>query len=156
MLKLIHYILVLCLFLFLGCKKYSENKLWFKKPESVFKGGLITAYTINGVDKMSEIRKWYTDFPYNYYGTKIEDVFLLPFTYNKDESSISSDYGSGSIKFKSKGRYVEINFKPFNVDFGAQNLFIEHANWKILKLTKEGQLRIQSVINVKTYEIQFN
>jgi hypothetical protein len=137
-----------------GCTKYPENKLWFKDPAKAFKGGKITLYTINSVDHMHTVRALYRDFPYNYFGTSIPDVLDQEFSYS--DGSLSSSFGDGSMKFSQKGKDVEISFHPINEDKGAQNIFIAPSVWKILKLTKQGQLKIQAVIDYKIYQIQFN
>lgn len=142
--------------LFSGCKKYPENKLWFKKPETVFKGGKITMYTVNGVDHMPEVRAMYRDFPYNYFGKSIPDVFDLTFSYDSKSETLSSDIGEGGFNFTAKGKDVQIGFKPVNDGYGAQSIFVTPTNWKILKLTKSGQLKIQANIQYDVYVIQFN
>lgn len=143
----------LCLF---SCTKYPENKLNSRHPERYFKGGVITMYTENNIDKMGKIRSWYSDFPYNYYGTKITDVFASPFSYNMETEVLSTEYGTGYLHFNKGGKTVDISFTPINSDFGAQNIFVQNENWQILKLTKEGVMKIKATINYKYYEIQFN
>ena len=151
------YLLIVIIgILFFGCKKYPENKLWFKNPEKVFKGGKITAYTINGADRMSYFKALYRDFPYNYYGQSIPAVFDIAFEYNSSDKEIKTTYGEGSFTFSETKREIEISFKPVNVDFGAENIFVGRLSWKIMKLTKDGVLRIQAKDNFKLYEIQFN
>lgn len=143
--------------LFLGCKKYPENKLWFKDPKKTFKGGKITAYTVNGVDKMKYFKDLYSTFPYNHFGKKIDDVFEIPIEYHSGEDEISTEYGKGSLRFSETKREIEISFTPINENFGAENIFVSRgACWKIMKLTKDGVLRIKAQYNFITYEIQFN
>jgi hypothetical protein len=142
--------------LFSGCKKYPENKLWFKDPKTVFKGGKITSYTKNGVDRMPYFKSLYLGFPYNYYGHSIEDVFSIPFDYNAGDESIKTEYGSGGFHFSAKKKDIEITFTPLNQDYGAESIFMERISWKILKLTKDGVLKIEAKYHFDTYEIQFN
>lgn len=142
--------------LFTGCKKYPENKLWFKNPEQVFKGGKITSYKINGVDKMPYFRNLYKSFPYNWYGHSVEDVFELPFDYHSGEENFDSEYGEGSLKFSETKKEIEIAFKPLNSEYGAENIFVGNLSWKIIKLTKTGFLKIQAKHDFKLYEIEFN
>lgn len=141
---------------FFGCKKYPENKLWFKDPTTTFKGGKITSYTRNGLDRMPYFRSLYSDFPYNYYGSSINDVFDIPFEYDPGSETIKTVYGEGSLKFYGKKKDVQMNFKPINMEYGAENILIENINWKILKLTKDGVLKLHAKHNFVTYEIQFN
>ena len=95
-------------------------------------------------------------FPYNYYGQSIPDVFDIVFEYNSGDKEIKTTYGEGSFTFSETKREIEISFKPVNVDFGAENIFVGRLSWKIMKLTKDGVLKIQAKDNFKLYEIQFN
>lgn len=142
--------------LFVGCKKYPENKLWFKNPKTTFKGGKITSYTINGLDKMPYYKNLYSGFPYNYYGHSIDDVFSIPFDYDAGGEKISTEYGSGGFHFSKTKREIEISFTPVNEDYGAESIFPPRQSWKVMKLTKDGVLKIQVDYNMKLYEIQFN
>jgi hypothetical protein len=152
----IFFLLSILSFGFFGCKKYPENKLIFRDPETCFKGGKITMYTIGGVDHLKDITDLYETFPYNYYGKKIDNVLDVQFNYNKGDNTISCDYGDGTFEFSRSKKDILISFKPLNHEYGAQNIFIADANWKILKLTKSGQLKIQAYINARMYAIQFN
>ena len=151
-----YFVIVLMGVLFFGCKKYPENKLWFKKPEQVFKGGKITSYKVNGVDRMDYWRNLYKSFPYNLCGKKIDDIFELPFEYHSGEENFDSEYGEGSLKFSETKREIEIRFKPINFEYGAENIFIGNVSWKIIKLTKAGYLKIEGKSDFKLYEIEFN
>lgn len=142
--------------LFFGCKKYPENNLWFKDPKKVFKGGKITSYTMNGLDRMAYFRNLYSTFPYNLYGKQIPDVFDIPIEYHSGEEEISTEYGKGSLHFSGTKREIEISFTPINEEFGAENIFVGRLSWKVMKLTKDGVLKIQAKHEFKTYEIQFN
>lgn len=141
---------------FFGCKKYPENRIWSNHPEKFFKGGTITSYKINGVDRKQYFIDLYKNFPYNQYGTSIPNVFELPFTYDSGNESFKSDYGEGTIKFSETKREMEIRFRPKNFEFGAENIFVRDLSWKIMKLTKSGELKIEARDNFKLYEIQFN
>lgn len=142
--------------LFSGCKKFPENTLWFKNPDKVFKGGKITSFTMNGIDQTQIYRDKYKYFPYNYYGSSIDDVYQTVFTFNSGQKELSSDIGTGSFKFSETQREVEINFKPKNWEYGAESIFIGYLSWKVLKITADGQLKIQTEYNFRKYEIQFN
>lgn len=142
--------------LFSGCKKYPENKLWFKNPEQAFKGGKITSYKVNGVDRMPYFRNLYKSFPYNWYGHSVDDIFELPFDYHSGEENFDSEYGEGSLKFSETKREIAIKFVPVNADYGAENIFVGNLSWKIIKLTKAGFLKIEGKHDFKLYEIEFN
>lgn len=150
------FISFILIFAFSGCKKYPENILWFKNAEKTFKGGHITSYTENGQDLMPYYKNLYSTFPYNYCGQKLEDAFSLNFTYDNSKKELSGDLGKGSFQFSKTKKEVAIIFHPVNEDFGAENIFQSRLSWKVLKLTKDGQLKIRADYNFKTYEIQFN
>lgn len=139
-----------------GCKKYPENTIYSNHPEKYFKGGKITSYKVNGVDRMQYYRDLYKNFPYNYVGSSIPDIFDLPFTYDSGTENFKSDYGEGSIKFSETKREVEIRFKPINWNYGAENIFVHDLSWKIMKLNKSGQMKLQAKYDFKLYEIEFN
>ena len=139
-----------------GCKKYPENKLWFKKPEEVFKGGKITSYKVNGVDRMPYFRNLYKTFPYNWLTRSVEDIFELPFEYSSGEGNFNSEYGEGYLKFSETKKEIEIRFEPFNEAYGAENIFVGNLSWKVIKLTKAGFLKIEGKYDFKLYEIEFN
>lgn len=151
-----YFVIAMFGILFFGCKKYPENKLWFKDPLQAFKGGKITSYKVNGVDKMPYFRDLYKAFPYNWFGKKIEDVFELPFDYHSGEENFDSEYGEGSLKFSETKKEIEIKFEPVNADYGAENIFVGNISWKVIKLTKAGQLKLEGKYDFKLYEIQFN
>lgn len=105
---------------------------------------------------MPKLRSLYKDFPYNYYGSKIDDIFEMPFSYNAGQDELETEYGKGSLIFSKTKREIEISFNPVNADKGAQNILVGRLSWKIMKLTKDGVLRLKSNYNFLTYEIQFN
>jgi hypothetical protein len=142
--------------IFLGCKKYPENTIYSNHPEKFFKGGKITSYKVNGVERMQYYRDLYKNFPYNYIGHSIPDIFELPFTYDAGSESFVSDYGEGSIKFSETKREVELRFQPVYWDKGAENIFVHDLCWKIIKLNKSGQMKLQAKYEFKLYEIGFN
>lgn len=143
--------------LFNSCKKFPENNLWFSNPEKVFKGGKITSYTFNtSFDQMPYWKAKYSEFPYNYFGAPINNVFDEEFSFNKSTNEIKSVIGEGTFKFNTKKKWVEIYFHPVNEAFGAENIFLAHINWKIVYLDKKGKMIIETEYNLKTYRIQFN
>jgi hypothetical protein len=152
----IYLILFLIAALFSGCKKYPENKLWFKDPKTTFKGGKITSYTKNGIDQMPYYRNLYSTFPYNYLGHSVDDIFATSFEYNSGDQIIKNEYGKGGFRFSEKKKDIEISFTPVNSDYGAESILVERMSWKILKLTKDGVLKLRAKYNFNTYEIQFN
>lgn len=142
--------------LFSGCKKFPENTLWFKNPKDVFKGGKITSFTMNDIDVRQKYIDLYKNFPYNYYGSSINNVYDTEFTFNAGQNELNSVIGEGTFKFSETQREVEINFKPKNWEFGAESIFLGYLSWKVLKITDSGVLKIETTYNYKKYQIQFN
>jgi len=156
------FILFSCLTIVISCKKYPENKLWFKKPEKAFKGGYLTAFNVNGVDSLPMWDNIYNTAPdYNGWGYpfNIRDV-----RFNYDFKEIGVDFGSkignGTIRFVNKKKEVEINFTMTSipsVQEAKYNIFLTKLSaWKILKLTKSGTMKLQRNYNNKIYVIQIN
>lgn len=140
-----------------SCKKYPDNDLWFVSPESAFKGGNITAYTVDGVDSIPMWDAIYSNPPYN--GGSKYKVSDFIFTINH-KGELGSNIGGGSFHFFNNKKNIYIFFimtnNPWN-PYPKYNFFnTREGNWKIIKLTKRGTFRIQQTYNNKVYEIQFN
>ena len=160
---------ILLVFALSTCKKYPENTLWSLSPEGAFKGGYITAYTVDGADSIPMWNTIYNTSPYNGF-TPPSPVGLLydfkTFLWKvPHEKTLTSEIGYGEFHFYANKKYIYIYFKmdlfytssPWNNPPPQYNIFYTaEGNWKILKLTKSGTLRIQRIYNNKVYEIQFN
>ncbi len=105
---------------------------------------------------MQYFRDLYKNFPYNWYGKSIQDVFEIPFEHGAGSEDLNTEYGEGTLKFSETKREIEISFQPVNSSYGAENIFAGNISWKIMKLTKTGQLKLQAKYNSKLYEIEFN
>ncbi len=59
--KIIFYILLASsLFSLTTCKKYPENRLWFKNPERIYPfQGNLTKYTVNGIDSLDLLNAYW-------------------------------------------------------------------------------------------------
>ena len=80
----------------------------------------------------------------------------IPFEYNPGNEDFDTEYGGGTFHFSETKREVEITFEPINFEYGAENIFLERLSWKVMKLTKDGVLKIKTDYKFKSYEIQFN
>ena len=163
------YILVISSLILITCKKYPENTLWSLSPEGAFIGGNITAFTVDGVDSIPMWNAIYNNAPYNGLPAPSPagssyDIKSFYFTVNH-KKVLTSDLGYGEFHFFNNDKYLYIYFKmdlfytsnPWNNPPPKYNIFYTvEGNWKILKLTKSGALRIQRTYNNKVYEIQFN
>jgi hypothetical protein len=143
------------------CKKYPENDLWFKSPESAFVGGKFTSFTVDGVDSMPMWDAIYNSLPdHNGYGTLNLDPREIFFSVDKTNGTISCSVGSGSFHFFNNSKEIYMFFKMEEhppLYFPKYNLFYTvEGNWNILKLTKSGTMRIQRAYNGKVYEMEFN
>ena len=162
--KILSIISSFCL-LFIGlnsCKKYPENNLWFKSPESAFKGSHhLSAFTVDGVDSLPMWDALYTTPPnYNGYRGLLKATNIYMDNIEKISGYLSSQIGGGTFHFFNNKKYIYIFFKMSTQLYtppATYNLFYtQESNWKILKLTKSGTLRIQRTYNDKVYEIQFD
>ncbi len=163
---LTNLLLVAIISLLTTCKKYPENDLWFKSPESAYTYGNLRAFTVDGVDSMSMWDALYNTGPdYNGYyppgqgGPLNPSAIVLQVTGGK----LSSQIGSGSWHFFNNKKYVYIFFEMeqitnrFPPAIPKYNLFYTpESNWKVLKLTKSGDLKIQRTYNNKVYEMEFD
>ena len=173
--KILSIICSLCLLLIglNSCKKYPENNLWFISPENAFTGlKNITDYTVDGIDSLPMWDALYNTGPdYNGYWPavsgypfimkKINFGIISKATDGYEAGSIDSYIGRGSFHFYNNKKYLYMYFKMdnkgHNLPIPKYNFFYtEESKWKILKLTKNGTLRIQRTYNDKVYEIQFD
>lgn len=145
---------------FISCKKYPENRLWFKKPERAFKGGKLTSFTVNGVDSITLLNStWGFDLTAN--------NFSLYKPYHDNSGwDIKGDF-DGYVAFKGD---KEIIFRikksePTSTQpTPLYNPFLYHGDsdgksddrWDILKLTRKGVLKLRRKMNGKVYELQIN
>jgi len=142
--------------LFLSCKKYPENTLWFKKPENIIQGDYkITQYTINGNNYIDGL------------STQLGlDVTTLEWHFYENHGS-GDIYGLnndvvGLYKFAEKKKKLSLTFYSAYFDPPNQVLqtifAVSSGNWDIVKLINKGKpvLKIKRVINGNAYEIQFN
>ncbi len=159
--KLTSLVMLAIVGLFTACKKYPENDLWFKSPESAFKSGKLTAFTVDGADSIPMWNAIYNTYPYNGFPAQlpfnISDAF---WRIDNKYDIIESTFGDGSYHFFSNKKYIYIYFKMavltnnqppnYNIFYTAE------SNWKILRLTKNGIFRIQRTYNNKVYEMEFD
>lgn len=110
---------------FISCKKYPENNLWFKSPNNAMVGKWkLEQFIVNGTDSTaSDDVKMYVE----------DGIELL------DEDMRFLEQYEGGWKLDKKKKNVTIN----SVYFGGgklyipqKNLFRDNQTWRIEKLTK--------------------
>ena len=157
---------LLIVILFTTCKKYPENNLWFKRPQKVAISGYLAAYTVNGSDSMPMWDAIYSDSTTNNNGycasLKSNYILIIEDYSDKNGFIIESQIGAGTWKFYNNKKYLHVHFKmdvklycspPIAPKY---NLFLTtDGDWKILKLTRDGIIRLQRTYNDKVYEIEF-
>ncbi len=133
----------------MGCKKYPENRLWFKKPEKVFKNGRLTSFTVDNVDSIPLLNS-----------TWGYDLTAESFNLNKAESSPKYNLSGaflGDMEFANDDKRVDFSprskINPFPPTYDP---FTTNDLWEIIKCTNKGVLKLQRTINGKTYKLQFN
>ena len=129
----------------IACKKYPENRLWFKKPEKAFTKGKVTYFKVDGVDSIPLINSTWGD-----------DITSKEFNLSSYENYylIGGSYFQGTFEFHSDKTVLFVIDK-----YGAPplyNPFRLQGPWQILKLTKKGTLKLKREVNGKTFEMQFN
>ena len=148
--------------LFNTCKKYPENTLWFKTPYSAINFTHIKNYTIDGIDSIPMWNTIYNTPPYGGFPAHNELWDITAFSWRVDTkiNEIYSDLGAGSFHLFNNKKELYMFFKMYTGIDGQipkNNIFYsEESNWKIIKLTKDGNLKIQRTYNNKVYEIEFN
>jgi hypothetical protein len=109
-----------------SCKKYPENKLWFKRPsDALISHWNLEQMTVNGVDSTG----------YDDVKMYVEKGFDM-----QDEDFVFLEQYEGGWKLDKKKKFITINatasFGPPTF-YGAQkNLFRDNQTWKIEKLSK--------------------
>ncbi len=151
------------------CKKYPENTLWFKRVKKIkfFDNVRITSFTVNGVDSLSALNK--------YFGSKIvqKDITSTYIMESYDENYGGNvpvftipNGGNGTYHVKFFYDYSK-NKKKLDIfyDLGinndttifARSLFVnEITTWDIIKFEPKGTRKLKTNINSNIYEIQFN
>jgi hypothetical protein len=138
--------------------KYPENSSKINHPEKYeLMRGSITAYNVNGIDSLDALDEyWLTHFKHS---LKMCNFNIL----NTHQRRLLYDSNFGSFQYAWTNEYKDIfiDYYP-EPGYPRRNIFIENGmSWQILKLvpsktTVNHQLKIQSEINGKIYQIQFN
>ena len=145
------------------CKKYPENTLWFKTPTSAIESGgvYLKGFTIDGVDSLPMFNAIFNNPPYGGFPPpsigEFRDITKLTwyFDHRESEMEINTNWGQGEFHFFNHKKELYIYYR--NYDASIYNVFYTgESNWKILKLTKQGELKIQRTYNNKVYEMDFN
>ena len=146
------------------CKKYPENTLWFKSPNSTLGRSYLNAFTVDGVDSMPMWNRIYNTPPYNGYTppppNEPYDIkgTVVDFHYRGTDEFLT-DFGLGSFHFFDHKKQIYIYSRMDVTSYlppPTYNLFYtSESNWKILKLTKNGDFKIQRTYNNKIYEMEF-
>ena len=156
---------LLLVMLFTTCKKYPQNFLIFKRPQKIAVSGHLVAYTVNGTDSLQMWDAIYSDPStyYNGYCNVLPSSGITITNVHSDNTGfiIDSPIGFGTWKFYNLKKYLHINFNMGETHCNPAvipkyNLFLtSNGDWKILKLTSDGVIRIQRTYNNKVYEIEF-
>lgn len=137
------FIFLLCLLMFSACKKYPENTLWFKKPETLINNNwILDKFIVNNIDSTYfDALKMYRERGVSF----------------QDDDVVFSEQYQGSWKIVNKKKYIEIGaYSSGNlVSFSPQkNIFRNYLRWKIEKLNTT-QFWLSTVSDNIKYEIHF-
>jgi hypothetical protein len=158
-------IVVAIISLLTTCKKYPENTIWFKSPESAIRANALNlkGFTVDGVDSLPMFDAIFNNPPYGGLPTPtafIDVTKLIWYLPNRGGvSEINTNWGSGEYHFFNHNKELYIFYNNDDTPSGSPvfNFFYtRESNWKILKLTKQGELKIQRTYNNKVYEMHFN
>ncbi len=153
-------IVITIISLFTTCKKYPENTLWFKTPSSAISSGYLKGFTVDGVDSLPMFNAILNNPPYGGFNPHTDLWDITTFFWRFDKEGINSSFGSGSFHLFNNKKDIYIYFQmndglnglPVNYNI----FYTNESSWKILKLTKNGDLKIQRTYNNKVYEMEFN
>lgn len=145
--------------LFSSCKKYPENRLWFKNPQRAFTGGKLTSFKVNGDDSIPLFNS-----TWGYDLTQKSFSLFKPY-HDYDEWTVRGDF-DGSFHFAGD-KEMQVILTPLQNSLAPPSIynpFLRLADsegktdnrWDIIKLTRKGQLKLKRKINGTTYEVQFN
>ncbi len=129
--------------LFISCKKYPENNLWFKAPKNAMLGKWkLELIKVNGIDSTSyDDVKMYVE----------EGIELL------DEDIKFKEQYEGEWKLDKKKKNVTINSASYDqgkLFVPQKNLFRDNQTWTIEKLSK-GAFWLSVTNGSSKYEIRF-
>ncbi len=148
-----------------GCKKYSENNVWFKNPKKINPFcGRLREYKVNGIDSLSLLNSYF-DKTINVvakWDTKVA-YFVTNKLINKESISFNDGDGIGigglNFSLTKRNDLMKINYFPGIYDgkiIFNKNLFISsETEWEIIKLPKAGcDLKLRTTLgNGNKYEI---
>jgi hypothetical protein len=149
---------LLLLVLFISCKKYPENNLWFSSPERSFKGGKITYFTVDGIDSLELMN--------SNWGMNVTESKFELMKSSKHNCVASGDF-NGALEYMGKSE-IKIDLIPAKYGYFSQTQIYNPINsngissgrgdgrWYIIKCTRKGVMKIQRTVNSRTYVIQFN
>ncbi|MBK7310391.1 MAG: hypothetical protein IPI93_06255 [Sphingobacteriaceae bacterium] len=158
--KIIFYILLASsLFSLTTCKKYPENRLWFKNPERIYPfQGNLTKYTVNGIDSLDLLNAYWG----NQFGL-VKDIRQIKFstTYNTPNEPRATLIFSGGLStslyysFGCKKRCINISMYRDTAIYKKRLFISDQIAWKINRLAKSGPFKIETTLdNGNKYEIQ--
>ena len=145
-------------FLFSSCKKYPENTLWFKRAKTLLPvGGMITKYTVNGIDSLQYLDFYYNPNFINNTPNKIHHIADEYFYASTEDLVIENQtMVTGSYRWQNRYKEIEIDCKNDTLVY-KKNIFVKRAlDWKIIYLGKDNKKsKIQTTYDGNTYEITF-
>ena len=151
-----------CVLLFVACKKYPENNLWFKNPEKIkiFDYSKIKSYRVNGIDSLQAMNAYVDQSILNqksqmHYWFRVEDgVFMKDLQNYVFGQSLAFASNIFDFEFTKDKKKIKVDFKPSPVF--NKNLFISPSvEWTIVRLSKSADLTLETVLeNGNTYRIE--
>jgi hypothetical protein len=143
--------------LFVSCKKYPEDILWFRNPEKQpVLIGYLTKYQVNGIDSLDLLNYYLQAVPHfsnmNIRECRFDQVI--------NHGKISGEWTLGPLcspstfqEFKDKGKKIRISYALDGCI--GRNIFL-NQDWTILNFPTKRKpgLKLKCIVNGNTYEIQ--
>lgn len=155
--------------LFTTCKKYPENKLWFKNPYKIAViNGYMTEYKVNGIDSLDLLNSYYKPivpngiYPYNKTTRDIKQEHFQACCAKNGYWQVTSDLYlfDNHLEYEMQKDKKTIRIAG-SVDtlYYTKQLFIDTKgvmDWQIQYLDKKGRMsKFKTIYKGNTYEITF-
>lgn len=165
------FLLFGCFTISVSCKKYPENKLWFKNPKNIdFMKGHLTHYIVNGIDSISYLDNFfYNDLHNNPYSHQFSDLTVWSQKKSKGSYEVTfyspDDYASPysiiqniEYNYVDNGKKIELSGTDKIIETYKKNIFLsDEVSWEIIYLSKKDDKRkMKGTYQGNVYELQFN
>jgi hypothetical protein len=148
---------LIILIIFLGCKKYPEDIVWFRRPsKQPIVGGYLTKYEVNGIDSLDLLNQYLQAVPH----FKNRDIRDCQFEQFINHGIITGTWTLGDLCVLAFTQTISSNGKKVRIKYGddaciGRDIFL-NQEWTILNFpTRHSRgLTITTTVNGNKYEIK--